>query len=306
MIGKIFSLIFTLIVIILLVFYWLFPFNTVEFYTDFDSNNNFNFSLNNLETENMQFYKDMRFPNPEISYRIDKCPLYKKNEIEKSFGIISNLTTLSFYPALYNEEIYATCESRSKPKGTLFIVGEGGPINITKTQNFNVIFKGELLLIKESECKNPNIALHEILHVLGFNHSLNKNNIMYNVTKCGQTIGDDIINKINDLYSFPSYSDLSFENVSANMHGKYLDTNISIRNHGLKDSENATLKIYADEKFIKEFELNKIKVGYGTTLSLKNILILKLNVNELVYTIESNFDELNKNNNKIKLEIKNN
>lgn len=306
MIWKIFSLIFTLIVITLLVFYWFFPFNTIEFYTDFDSNNNFNFSLNNLETKNMQFYEAMRFPTSEISYRIDKCPLYKKNYIEQGFDIISNVTILKFYPVPDNEEISATCEERSKTQGRFFIAGEGGPVEITKTQNFNVIFHGEVLLIKESKCKKPNVALHEILHALGFDHSYNPNNIMYNVTKCSRVISEDMINKINYLYSFPSYSDLSFENVSANMHGKYLDTNISIRNHGLKDSESATLKIYADEKFIKEFELNKIKVGYGTTLYLKNILILKINVNELRYSIESNFDELNKNNNKIKLEIKNN
>ena len=49
-----------------------------------------------------------------------------------------------------------------------------------------------------------------------------------------------------------------------------------------------------------------MKIGYELTISLKNILVLKLNVNELRFSIESSFNELNKNNNEIKLEIKKN
>ena len=306
MIWKIFSFTFTILVILLLVFYWFFPFNTTEFYADFSSSNNFNFTLNASEIKDMQFYENMRYPNSEISYRIYNCPLFKENEIELAFNTLSNLTVLDFYPISHNEEISATCESRGKTRGGLFIAGEGGPINITSTQNFNVIFQGEILLIKESKCENPNVGLHEILHALGFNHSSNPKNIMYDISKCGQTIGEDIINRINELYSVESYPDLSFENVSAVMNGKYLDTNISIRNHGLKDSGNAKLIIYADEKLIKEIELDPIRIGYGLTITLENIFILKINVNELIFLIESDFDELNKNNNKIKLEIKNN
>ncbi|GAI14097.1 unnamed protein product, partial [marine sediment metagenome] len=52
-----------------------------------------------------------------------------------------------------------------------------------------------------------------------------------------------------------SYPDLSFENVSAVMNGRYLDTNMSIRNNGLKDSEKTKIEIYADGKLVKEIEL---------------------------------------------------
>jgi hypothetical protein len=127
---------------------------------------------------------------------------------------------------------------------------------------------------------------------------------MYNTSKCNQNIGQDIVDKINELYSSPSYPDLTFENVSAIMHGKYLDTNITIRNHGLKDSEKTKLIISSGEKIIKETEIDSLKIGYGITMSLNNILVPKINIQELKFLIDSNFSELKKNNNEIKLEIK--
>lgn len=304
MVWKVFSPVFTLVVVSMLIFYLFFPFNTVEFHTNPNSSDNF--SLNTPLTRGMQFYKNMRYPNSKISYKIENCPLYKQNKIKWAFKILSNLTVLNFYPVSSDEEISATCKNRNRIENGLFVAGEGGPINITKTKDFNVILHGEILLIKESKCKKPDIVIHEILHALGFKHSLNPNNIMYKITKCGQILSKDIINRVNELYSVPDYPDLAFENVSAIMYGKHLDTNVSIRNNGLKDSKSAELLIYADGKFIKKIKLNPIKVGYGLTISLKNILVLKINVNELEFSINSSFNELNKKNNKIKLEIKNN
>ncbi len=296
------SLLFILFAILLLIFYWFVPFETIEFGS---TSGNYNFSLNASKTETIQFYPNMRYPVSEISYKIHGCPLQKKDDMKRAFEIISNKTILDFYSAEFNEEISVTCDSKNKIEEGLFIAGEGGPTNITKGEIFNVILHGKILLIRESKCERPNIALHELLHALGFNHSNNPNNIMFPVSKCKQTIGEDISKLINELYSVQSYPDLSFENVSAVMHGRYLDTNVSIRNDGLKDSEKTNLEIYADGKFVKEIDLDILKIGYKRIIKLSNIWVKTTNVQKLEFFINSSFSELEKNNNRIILEIKN-
>ncbi len=296
-----FSFIFFLLVCLLLVFYWIIPFKTTEFGIQSE---NSNFSLNN-ESNNMQFYKNMRYPNPRISYQIYDCPLQKENDMERAFSIIANKSILDFYSIDSNEQISVTCDSRTKMEEGLFIGGEGGPTNITQAGNFNVILHGSILLIRDSKCETPNIAIHELLHALGFDHSENSNNIMYPISRCGQTIGEDVFELIDELYLSPSYADLVFENVSAVMNGRYLNINMSIRNNGFKDSEKAKVIIYADEKFVKEIELDALEIGYGKRITLGNIWVSQINVEELEFFIDYTFNELEKNNNKIILKIKN-
>ncbi|MEK6898355.1 MAG: matrixin family metalloprotease [Nanoarchaeota archaeon] len=302
--GVIFGFVFCVIVINLLLFYWLFPLDTIEFSLK-PGERNYNFTINS--TGAMQFYENMRYSSSNISYSIkDACTLKKKEDMQRAFDIVANLSVLNFYPVGSNEEISVTCKDEIEVNERFFVAGEGGPVNITSAGNFNVILKGSVLLLKESECPNPNIAIHELFHALGFDHSLNKNNIMYNVSKCSQEIGDDIMDSINKIYSYPSQPDLSLENATALMHGRYLDTNISIRNTGLADSGESKIIIYADGDEIEEIPIDKIKTGFGLTLRLGNIFVSKFNVEELTFEIRTNFEELNKENNKIKLEIKSN
>jgi len=303
--GKILSFIFFLVVVSLLVVYWFIPFNTTEF---FIQPGNSNFSLESTENQGeMQFYPDMRYPNPQISYKIDSdCSMQKRDDMERAFEIIAEESVLQFYPVNSNEEISVACEDKQKFQRDTrtFIAGEGGPTNITKTENFNVILHGDILLLRDFKCNIPNVGIHELLHALGFEHSTNPNNILYSVTKCGQEIGDDTISLINELYSTPTYADLAFEDVSAIMNGKYLGVEISVRNHGLKDSEDTKILIYVDGKQAKEIELESIEIGYGRVITLTNIWVPKISVHEIEFVIDSDFSELNRENNKVLLEIK--
>lgn len=299
---RIFSFIFIIFAVTGIFFYFS-PFDTTEFVPQIEAPKNYNFSSTGFE--GMQFYKNMRYPDSRISYKIDdSCNLQKKADMEGAFGKIENLTIVDFYPVIGNEEISVVCEDKIKVEENFFIAGEGGPTNITKAENFNVISHGGILLLRNSECENPNVAIHELLHAMGFAHSQNKNNIMYEISRCGQIIGDDTINLINNLYSVESEADLSFENVSAKMHGRYLDVNASIRNNGLKDIGKSTMTIYADGEKLKTVDVNEMKIGYGVSISMRNIFVSDISVKEVKVSINSSYKELDKKNNEAILQIK--
>lgn len=288
----------------LLLFYWVLPLDTINF--GMASSRNYNFSLNTSSGENMQFYENLRYSDKEISYNIDdSCTLGKEDEMLRSLSTIENLTVLNFYPVSNNEQITITCDEKARFDGELFIAGEGGPVNITRTDNFNVIHQGAITLIRESKCENPNVGIHELLHALGFAHSENPNNIMYPVSKCSQTIGQDIVDTIDLLYSFPSLPDLVFENVSASMSGRYLNLEMIIRNSGLKDAQEGIIEVYADGKSIQEIEFEAIKIGQGRKITLTNIFIFQKSISELRFFIKTDFEELEKGNNEAILNYNN-
>jgi len=295
---------FTLIVVFLLGIYWFLPFGETFEFEFIQKNSNFTLGSNLDSETGVQFYQNMRYPSPEISYKIDNCPLQKKDDMERAFRILENETLLNFFPVQSEEQIKIVCDSKTKLDENHFIAGEGGPSNITQTENFNVIHKGDILLLRDSKCAKPNVALHELLHALGFNHSQNPNNIMYHISKCSQTLGQDTIDFINEVYLFPSYPDLSFENVSATRKGSYIDLNFTLRNNGLANSEELKVLIFADGKNINEIDSDSLNIGHGRAVVLRNIFVLKRTVDVLEITIEYDPPELNKENNNIKLNIK--
>jgi hypothetical protein len=293
------GLLFFLVVVFLLIFYWFIPHEKIEFVSDYQ---NYNFSLSS--SEEMQFYPNLRFSTPEISYNIHDCSLSRSYDAKNALDIIEEKSLLSFYPVSENEMISIHCEEVRGFSGGIYVAGEGGPTNITKAGNFNIINSGNILLLKDSRCSKPNIAIHELLHVLGFKHSNNENNIMYNFTSCDQVISSDILDLINELYSIEGLPDLFFEEVIASMSGKYLDANVTIRNYGLVDSESFRLVLFADGEIIKDLQVDPILVGYGKVLSFSNLWVPQISTTQLEFSIETDFPELDKKNNKNKLEIK--
>ncbi len=296
---KAFLSIVSVLAIFALLFLYIFPLGSIDFS---GKPYNSNFSLSN--NESMQFYSHLRYRTENISYYISNCKMQKKENMEQAFSILENLTILKFIPNETNLELTVSCEDKVIEDNGMFIAGEGGVVNVTISGKFNIVSKGEILLLRKSNCERPNIAIHELLHALGFKHSLNKDNIMYNVTECSQTISQDIIDEINRLYSIPSYPDLSFENASGSLTGRFLEVNISIMNYGLQDAYNAELFIYSDKNLVKQMNLSSLKAGAGRMLTITNIFVSQINVNNISLEIKYPFDELDKENNKITLEIK--
>lgn len=290
--------IISIFLIVLIAVYFFLPFTNIDF--GIGSSKNFNFSLGG--NESMQFYPNMRYPTRDISYNIaPDCPIQKSDEATRALGILENDTILHFHQVSDNGEISVNCQDKNIVKGRTFIAGEGGPTGIVEAGNFNVILNGTILLIRDSNCENPNIAIHEFLHALGFNHSANPNNVMYPVTSCSQTIGQDTIDLINNLYSLPSLPDLLFGNVSATMNGRYLDVKVTVKNYGLAESLPAKIEIYADGKVVKSINLDKLEIGDGRIITLSNIFILQPSVKEIKFFIKTDFAELDKENNEVTL-----
>lgn len=296
-----------LLLIALLAFYWIIPLQNIDFGT-WSQGGNSNFSLTSSVNTNMQFYPNMRYSYANISYRIINCSIRRADDMKTAFNTIQNLTLIKFYPVLNNEDIsvacdYATQIAQGQPG--YFVAGEGGPTNITISGGFNVILHGSVLLLRDSTCPKPNIAIHELLHALGFNHSANPNNIMYPVSSCQQTIGQDTIDTLNQLYSYPSLPDLAFENVSATMSGPYLSMNFTVRNGGLVPAPASTIDVYAGGKQIYTTPLNPLQIGEGRRIFVSNIFVLQKNINQLNFVINASFEELDKTNNEATLNYNN-
>lgn len=291
--------IFIIVVLILFGVYYFMPFSELEF-TAIPLNHNFTI---NGSLDSIQFYPNMRFENKNLSYQMFECNIKKKEDMRYAFDIMENITILSFYPVIDNEDITITCDEKVKFKEGMFIAGEGGPTQIVRAGNNNVILHGSILLMKSSNCPNPNVALHELLHVLGFIHSNNPNNLMYNYTKCIQTIGDEIPSILNEVYSTPSFPDLVFENASASMKGRYLNLEFSVRNIGLKNAGSSMVDVKMNNKTIKEIELNELDIGSGTVISIENLFVKNLGLGDLKLIIDYSGEEIDKENNYIVLQL---
>lgn len=302
--GVLFLFIFLLLLVITLNVYWIVPPHEIEFGAVFEKGNS-EFSLDN-QTDSMLFYENMRFPYKEISYSIDEeCSIKKRADMIEAFNIIENLTVLEFYPK-NDGEIKISCQEKNIVEEGMFIAGEGGPTKIIESGKYHIIYGGHILLIRDSSCSLPNIAIHELLHVLGFNHSENRRNIMYPYSRCTQVIGEEIPEKINKLYLEESLPDLTFEEINASVKSGFLDFNLTIRNIGIIESNKSILKIYVDGKEVKEYNVASLEAGTGIKLSATNIFLKRLKAESLEFEIVNEFDELNKENNKKELKEKEN
>ncbi len=225
--------------------------------------------IENLSYKIKQFYPNMKFNHNSISYRINSdCSAKEEERVVRAFGELSNqIGIISFYPSSENPDIEVSCseESKTSVQEDFFIAGEGGAKEIIKTGRYNVITNGVIFLYdgtKGVKCEWPNIELHELLHVFGFEHSQDENSLMYPyLESCEQRLDEEIITRLKELYSQENMADLYFESAESVKRGIYLDFNVTIKNSGDVDANDVFLTVIDNGKKLKDFSLNDLPFG---------------------------------------------
>jgi hypothetical protein len=259
-----------------------------------------------LPYESSQFYTSMRYVDKKISYYLSNtCGAKKKKDFKEATKILEAKTILNFEQSTSTDsEIEVTC-SNIGPEPTEkghFVAGEGGPSVIINASIYSVILSGKIALYRVEECEEPQIALHELLHALGFDHNSNQQSIMYPITNCEQSIDQEIIEEINFLYNQESAADLIIESVTANKSGRYLSFEASIANYGLQDVKSSTLNLIIDNKIIKTFTIGNLDIGAKRNLSVVNLKIPK-NTEKITLEVETSQKEITEKNNQATIKI---
>lgn len=253
-----------------------------------------------------QFYPNMRYSDKEITYSIDEaCSDRKKFHIYNALKILENETILRFTEIEEGEIKYLCAETVQESEyNNHYVAGEGGPTGIINTTLFSVILSGQVSLYREDKCDKPQIALHETLHALGFDHVNNEGDIMYPITSCNQEMKPDMIRAINYIYDIRNAPDLGIEYVKANQTGKFLNFYITIVNYGLEDSDGASLEIFAQGEPLREFELGKIRMGTKKFLNVQNMKLDESQIDVVKFVLNLDQDDLYEDNNFAEIYLK--
>ena len=255
----------------------------------------------------VQFYPDMRYPDRNITYHIgDACTEAKRQDIQEAFATLSQLTILQFTQADPGEiDILCSDIAPAADQKNHFVAGEGGPTTIINASRYYVILGGKVSLYRSETCDKPQVAIHEILHALGFDHNQNPNSIMYPITNCNQQVDQYIIDTIDNLYKADSLSDLTITDVQGSKSGRYLNFDITVANYGLRDADAVNLSVSADGRFVKEFDLRNIALGTRKVFTVQNLKIPSdtQDITFYVYTTDGT-SELSTKNNRADLSVR--
>ncbi len=314
-IVKIFLIVLFLILLILVYFYKTNSLVAPENISIEIENNEFNqdiglATLRGNSEEVPQFHENMKFNHNRISYEISfSCSDEKRERILKAFNEIStSVELISFYESLGNSDIFISCSGESENNTEIgedfFVAGEGGAREVIQTGRYNIITNGTVLLYDNPhgfiKCDWPNVELHELMHVFGFDHSKNQDSLMYPyLGSCDQRLDSSIISELKRLYSQENLADLYFKDFEVVKNGRYLDFNLSIKNSGDIDANNVSFTILEDGEISDTRLIGNIKYGAGVIMEIKFFKLKNKNPDKITFIIDykKEIKELDKQNN---------
>jgi len=257
-----------------------------------------------------QFYDGMRFNHNNISYYINEyCSQEKIDGLRKAMNIVEEETAIIKFSETSEEEadILVGCYKEAYEKEeSIFVAGEGGPTRIINSTLYPVITRGKILLYNQTSCEYPVTELHEILHVFGFEHINDSSKIMFPYVDCNQKLNENMIKILIKLYSMPVLAEIYFINASALASDKYLNLSVEMTNVGMKDANNVSLAVYADNSFINDFEIGTIEYGEGRVMHANNLDLPSKNVKIITIELETPDKEIDKNNNIMEMVLEEN
>jgi hypothetical protein len=267
----------------------------------------------NVSSSLSQFYPNMRFNHNDLTYSfISACSDDKISKMIEAFGVLEDRVGIISFQETTGEEadVLVSCsKERVSEAGNIFITGEGGPSKFLNLSLYPLILQGEILLYEElykerrSQCEEPVVEIHELLHVFGYDHVDNKSSVLYPYFACDQELGDEFVDDLIRLYSIEPKAEIYYKNVSADKSGVYLNFNISLVNEGLIEAKAVSLIVEGDGKEQEEFELKDVDVGTITTFSIENFRLSSRNIDEIEFRLVTETEEYSLENNVAKLRL---
>ncbi len=179
-------------------------------------------------------------------------------------------------------------------------LGLGGP-TVVDTGRYNVTVKGEVTLASmDTFCLNTVVALHELGHVLGFDHPDDPASFLYRTADCDQGFTPQVAEALRELYKDPARAELELTGANVSASGRFLTANLTVLNSGLVGSAETGIELSAERRVafvdlpaLDPGTLYRIQLTAGTPASLEG-LVVRLDANSTV-------DELDEGNNVVPL-----
>ncbi|MBI2545465.1 MAG: matrixin family metalloprotease [Candidatus Aenigmarchaeota archaeon] len=188
-------------------------------------------------------------------------------------------------------------------------------VKFVNTSTFNVIQNAHIQLLTKSNSDRlagidmTNLALHEIGHAIGLNHSADEVDVMYPVLNVPSSqvkqITQSDLQKLSTAYSSPAKPDLVATNAEVTKFTVrklttyyYANMTMTILNNGLTDSTPTSFLIKADGSNVKQLDISAIPIGDRLNIELGNLNIdHNFKSIEIVLDPNNSVDELNESNN---------